>query len=78
MSSRFESDSKEGLRLVTGDSKQGSQKEDNLTSTGSPRSALIETLGNVAALCAPTGQSHTSPSSSRVCHVSDTAHYLGS
>lgn len=64
--SGFESDSKEGIRLVTGASKQGSQKQDNLTST-SPLSALIETMGNVAALYAPIGlwQSHTSPPSSR-------------
>lgn len=34
--SRFESDSKEGIRLVRGDSKQGSQKQDNLTSTREP------------------------------------------
>lgn len=40
----------ETARGVSGDSEQGSQEQDNPTSTGSPRSALTETVGNVALL----------------------------
>lgn len=50
--------------FVTGDSKQGSQKQDYSTTTGNPHSALTKNMGNVAAPYAPLGSGKASLPSS--------------